>query len=165
MLCQLLGWDGTQVGVDDVVVGPFGDGGEEVVVQGGDGFLIVVEVVGRTTAGSHEVGIAVGAFGQGFLGLHVVHILPDLVGGNILVEVAVGQEQHFAQIVEGEVTAGTGDGILAAAVAINYTLNTLCGDGVGIVHHFNKDKLTITAVSLVHVQYSVGCRTRTRKRI
>lgn len=72
------------------------------------------------------------------------------------VEVAVRQQKHRPQLIVAEIAAGAFHGFFVLAVAVNHPFNTLGGDAVGVVHHFNKDEFTVAAVGLVHIQHSMG---------
>ena len=99
------------------------------------------------------------------LRLHVVDVFPDFLRAYFFVEVAVRQQKHRPQLIVAEIAAGAFHGFFALAVAVNYSLDTLSCDTVGVVHHFHKDEFTVAAVGLVHVEYSMGGGAGTSKRI
>ena len=90
MEAQRLLWDGAQVGIDGVAFGFCLDGRQKGIVQRGDAFPLIVEVIGGVAAQSHEIGLVRGLFGgQGLFGLHIVDIFPDFLHAHFFVEVTV----------------------------------------------------------------------------
>ena len=157
MLAQGLLWDGAQVGIDGVALGFGLDGRQKGIVQRGDAFPLIVEVIGSVAAQAHEVRLVRGLFGgQGLFGLHIVDVFPDFLCPHLLVEVAVRPQKHGAQLIVAEIATGTFYGFFILAVAVNHPFDTLGGDAVGVVHHFHQDEFTVAAVGLVHIQHSMG---------
>ena len=67
--------------------------------------------------------------------------------------------------IEAEIAARALHGVFPLAVALDYALDALGGDAVGVVHHLNEDKLAAPAVRLVHVEDSMGGGAGTGKRV
>ena len=106
MLAQCFLRDGAQVGIDGVALGFSLDGSQKGIVQRGDAFPLIVEVIGGVAAQTHEVGLVRGLFGgQGLFGLHVVDVFPDFLRAHFFVEVAIRQQQHRPQLIVAEIAA------------------------------------------------------------
>ena len=166
MLAQGLLRDGAQVGIDGVALGFGLDGSQKGMVQCGDAFPLIIEVIGGVAAQAHEVRLVLGLFGgQGLFGLHIVDVFPDFLRSHFLVEVAVRQQKHRPQLIVAEIAAGAFHGFFVLAIAVNHTLDTLGGNVVGVVHHFYQDEFAVTAICLVHIEYGMGSSTRTGERV
>ena len=153
---RLLG-DGTQIGIDGIALGFGLDSSQKGMVQRGDAFPLIIEVIGGVAAQAHEVGLVLRLFGgQGFFGLHIVDVFPDFLRSYFFVEVAVRQQKYRPQLIVAEIAACAFHGFFALSIAVNYPFNTLGGNAVGVVHHLHKDESTVAAVSLVHVQNRMG---------
>ena len=90
-----------------------------------------------------------------------------LLHGAVLTLGIFGNRLGFRQQLCSPIQIGSGDffikenDFLILGVAVNDTLNTLCSDGIGIVHHLDQDKLAIAAIGLVHVQNRMSGSTGT----
>ena len=91
----------------------------------------------------------------GLLGFHEPDVFPDFLRGNGFIQ-AIAHKQRFAQVIEAEIAARALHGVFPLAVALDYALDALGGDAVGVVHHLDKNELAVSAVRLVHVQDSMG---------
>ena len=93
--------------------------------------------------------------------LHEIDVLPDFLRAHILVQIAVGQEQDGAEIVEGEIAARTFLSIFALPVAVNDPLDPFSGNAFGVIHHLHQNEFAVSAVGFVHVENGVGGGART----
>jgi len=88
--------------------------------------------------------------------LHEIDVLPDFLRAHILVQIAVGQEQDVAEIVEGEVAACTRYSVLPFSVAVNDPLDPFSGNAFGVIHHLHQNEFAVSAVGFVHVENGVS---------
>ena len=88
--------------------------------------------------------------------LHEIDVLPDFLRAHILVQIAVGQEQDGAEIVEGEIAARTFLSIFVFFLAVNDPLDPFSGNAFGVVHHLHQNEFTVSAVGFVHVENGVS---------
>ena len=95
--------------------------------------------------------------GQRLFGFGIPDVVPDLLGAHLFVQVAAGQQQRFAQFIIAETAASALCGVLALAIAMDDPLDTLGGDGVGIIAHFHQNKFAVSAIRFVHIQHRMGC--------
>ena len=76
------------------------------MVQRGDAFPLIVEVIGGVAAQAHEVRLVRGLFGgQGLFSLHIVDVFPDFLRAYFFVEVAVWQQKHRPQLIVAEIAS------------------------------------------------------------
>ena len=94
-------------------------------------------------------------FNGGFC-LHEIDVLPDFLRAHVLIQIAVGQEQDRAEIVEGEVAASSLHGAFALTIAVNDPLDPFGGNGFGVVHHLHQNEFAVSAIGFVHVENGVG---------
>lgn len=107
MLAQCFLRNGAQVGIDGVALGFCLDGSQKGMVQRGDAFPLIVEVIGGVAAQAHEVRLVRGLFGgQELFSLHIVDVFPDFLRAYFFVEVAVRQPKHRPQLIIAEIAAG-----------------------------------------------------------
>ena len=151
-----------EVGVNHIGVGAGLYRVQELPVQRGDSFPLVVEIIGVVYMQAEIIGLVRVCLRQAALGVCEIDILPDLVHADALVE-HVADHQGLAQIIIAEAAARALHSLPPAAVTVDHALDTLGGDAVGIVHHLHEDELAMPAVSLVHIQNRVGSRAGTGK--
>ena len=101
------------------------------------------------------IGIAAAGRGIGLLGFHEPDVFPDFLRGNRFIQ-AISHKQRFTQVIEAEIAARALHGVFPLAVALDYALDALGGDAVGVVHHLDKNELAVTAVR-IQVQNGLSC--------
>ena len=172
----------TIVGIDDVLVGGFGDGVQESLVQGGVCGFLVIEIIARIVVLA-EIVFAfcrhVRPFDRlrerfrhgntlclpkGSMRLGVPNVSPYFLYRLVFIQIAI-IHNGFAQLVIGERTTRARHGVLTFAIAIYDAAHTLGGDAFGIVFHLHQNELTVAAVLLVEVQNGMGGGARASKTI